>query len=57
MKLKVGSTVETIRVVSNHLVIADDGTLYVESRDDLKSMIQMCETWGLENGLGFSPQK
>ena len=57
VKLKEGPMVTTFGVDTNHLFFADDGALHAESRQQLETLISICESWSRRNGLQFSPPK
>jgi hypothetical protein len=47
----------TYGVDSNNLFFADDGALHAKDAEAAQALLDVCSSWGLENGLDFAPGK
>jgi hypothetical protein len=42
---------------SNCLFFADDGNLHTRSNTKMQSLLDLCQTWSVEHGMTFAPEK
>jgi hypothetical protein len=42
---------------SNCLFFADDGNLHATSKQDMQRLLDICQTWAVEYGMTFAPEK
>jgi Reverse transcriptase (RNA-dependent DNA polymerase) len=49
--------VTTYGIETNNLFFADDAALHALSREDLQTLLDICEYWSRRNGIRFAPAK
>ena len=57
LRLNNGPKISTNRVLTNNLFFADDGALHAKSIQDMRFLLEICETWARENQMIFSIPK